>query len=78
MASERRAFRTRYTPSRVQLASLSGVVLATAFALFDHNIDIVIARNATLEAPPSAQSKVIQDALLKGVFAKLPAEVVDV
>jgi hypothetical protein len=54
------------------------VVLATAYALFDGNFDIVVARNATIEAPPSSQASRIQEAILDGILSKLPATVVDV
>lgn len=55
----------------------SGVVLATAYTLFDNNYMLTIARNATLEAPPSAKSASIQSSLMD-VFEKMPARIIQV
>ncbi|EME44811.1 hypothetical protein DOTSEDRAFT_173187 [Dothistroma septosporum NZE10] len=55
----------------------SGVVLNTAYQLFNLNYNVYVIANNTIESPPDANSA-INTAILEGIIPKLPASVITI
>ncbi|KAF2766300.1 Isochorismatase hydrolase [Teratosphaeria nubilosa] len=54
----------------------SGVILSTAYRLFDLNYNVYVIANNTIESPSNVPG--INDAILEGIIPKLPANVITI
>lgn len=54
----------------------SGVILSTAYRLFDLNYKVYVVSDAVIESPPDTPG--INAAILQGIIPKFPADVINV